>query len=191
VSFDKIRQIIIERTSIMKLDIIKSNRHRDAVNTKDIHGKYPYKLYLEIRGNTSIGRYLVVVSTVQLDAREAVDQIVIHMADEKGNIQKASRKNQENPIVKPNMSGNMYMLTYKVREVDVLKVGNEKLQVYMPLAEYKSKLRQIKSENRAKAGQEAQNKAISVLGSGVSKLQSAVNNVAGQISKKDDTGENK
>jgi hypothetical protein len=174
----------------MKLEIIKSNKYKEPVGIKDVHGKYPYKLYLEIRGNTTIGRYLVVVSETQLGVKDVIDQIVIHVADSAGNIQKAKRTSQNPTIVKPNMSGNMYMLSYKVREVDVLKVGKEMIWVYIPLSEYKNNLKQIKSENKAKASLENQNKALAKLGSGISKIQSTVSNVAGQTIKKDETGEN-
>jgi hypothetical protein len=38
----------------------------ELVTLTEIHGSYPYKLYLEITGSNTFGRYIVVVSNKQI-----------------------------------------------------------------------------------------------------------------------------
>lgn len=110
---------------------MRSKNHEGKVSISEVHGKYPYKLYLEIRGNSNIGRYIVVVSNSQLNKKEAVDEIKIKINN--GSVQK--KKKQQ--IVKPNMMGDGFYTQYKVREVSVLDIGNVPILVYTPIKERK------------------------------------------------------
>lgn len=109
----------------MKINIIKDNRYNDKEIPKNIHGKYPYKYYLEIRGNSNIGRYIAVISDKNLCInKEDIDEISIKIKEEK------KRKLNSNNIVKPNMIGNSLYITYKVREVSILDVQNIPMEIY-------------------------------------------------------------
>lgn len=118
----------------MNLKIIRDKNY-DTVNPMEIHGKYPYKLYLEIVGNSNIGRYIVVISDKQLNSEEAIDEITVQLVD------KVSTANKVAKVIKqgnrPNMVGNDYFLKYRVREKNILDVGNNKIQVYRAVKELK------------------------------------------------------
>lgn len=109
----------------MVLNIIRDPLYKDKVLAMDIHGKHPYKLYLEVKGNSNIGRYIVVVSDEQLNKNEKIDGISIKL-----NTSKKQLKNINNTVVKPNTSTNGYFVTYKVKESSILEIGNTPILVY-------------------------------------------------------------
>jgi hypothetical protein len=165
----------------MKLEIIKNNNYLRPVSTKEIHGKFPYKIYLEIRGNTKIGRHIVIVSNNQLQFKEDIDSIVVQLVDELGHREKVKQSQQSN---KPNILGDGYMLAYKVKEVDVLKVGDEKVEVYIPLSEYKAVRKKRKIAEKERIKQERQEQAISKITGSIDKIQ---NRIKGEQSNSDRT----
>ena len=118
----------------MNLKIIRDKNY-DTVSAPDIHGKYPYKLYLEIIGNSNIGRYIVVVSGKPLNEEEPVDEITVQLVD------KVSTANRMAKVIRqgnrPNMVGNDYFLKYRVKERSILDVGNAQIQVYNSVKELK------------------------------------------------------
>lgn len=109
----------------MVLNIIRDPLYKDKVLAMDIHGKHPYKLYLEVKGNSNIGRYIVVVSDEQLNKNEKIDSISIKL-----NTSKKQLKNINTTVVKPNTSTNGYFVTYKVKESSILEIGNTPILVY-------------------------------------------------------------
>jgi hypothetical protein len=111
----------------MILNIERDKKYEDKVIATDIHGKYPYKLYLEVKGNSNIGRYIVVVSEKQLNKDNKVEKISIKL-DTNG--KKAPKKESNTTIVKPNTVKDGYYITYNVKEASVLDVGNIPILVY-------------------------------------------------------------
>lgn len=119
----------------MTLKIIKDKTYNKKVLSSEIHGKYPYKLYLEIKGNTNIGRYIVVVSDKQLNATESIDEITIQLNNSKISILKRinnSTENQQNnrPGI---LSKECKEVSYKVKEANVLQLDNIELMVFKPV----------------------------------------------------------
>lgn len=114
----------------MTLKIIRDKQYNTVIASQ-IHGRYPYKLYLEIKGNSNIGRYIVVVSDRPLNSDEAVDEIIVQLVD------KVSHNNKSASIIRqgnrPNMVGNEYYLKYKVKETSILNVKDSPLMVFKPV----------------------------------------------------------
>ena len=109
----------------MVLNIVRDQLYKDKVLATNIHGKYPYKLYLEVKGNSNIGRYIVVVSDEQLNKDEKIDSISIKLDTSKKQL-----KNINTTVVKPNTSTNGYFVTYKVKESNILEIGDTPILVY-------------------------------------------------------------
>ena len=91
----------------------------------DIHGKHPYKLYLEVKGNSNIGKYIVIISNKQLNKDEKIDSVSIKL-----DAANKQLKNANTAIIKPNMSLNGYHVTYKVKESTILEIGDTPILVY-------------------------------------------------------------
>lgn len=109
----------------MVLNIVRDPLYKDKVLAMSIHGKHPYKLYLEVKGNSNIGRYIVVVSNEQLNKNGKVDSISIKL-----NTSRKQLKNINTTVVKPNTSTNGYFVTYKVKESSILEIGDTPILVY-------------------------------------------------------------
>lgn len=114
----------------MVLNITRDVSYKDKVSAMSIHGKYPYKLYLEVKGNSKIGRYIVVISNSQINKKQAIDSISIRL----DNSARQSRNINTN-IVKPNTTSDGYFITYKVKEISVLDVGDTPILVYRSVKE--------------------------------------------------------
>ena len=104
----------------MLIDVVKDKDYSDKVHAMDIHGKYPYKIYLEVRGNSNIGKYIVIISSKQLNKDNEIDEISI----------KLKAKVANTNIIKPNTSTDGYYIHYKVKEVNILDVGDTPIMVY-------------------------------------------------------------
>ena len=114
----------------MVLNITRDVSYKDKVSAMSIHGKCPYKLYLEVKGNSKIGRYIVVISNSQINKKQAIDSISIRL----DNSVRQSRSINTN-IVKPNTTSDGYFITYKVKEISVLDVGDTPILVYRSVKE--------------------------------------------------------
>ena len=110
----------------MTLKIKKDARYSNRVIAKDIHGKHPYKLYLEVRGNSTIGRYIVVISDRQLNKEDNIDEIIIQL-DTNNRIE----KKKDNGVLRPNMLNGSVINRYKVFESSIIDVGNTPINVYV------------------------------------------------------------
>lgn len=115
----------------MTLSIKPDKEHTTQVKAMDIHGKYPYKLYLEIRGNTNIGRFIVVISDRQLNKEEKVEDILVQVKEQESTSFFKRRTQAQN--AKPGMIGDGIFKRYKVRETNILQVGNEPVYVFRPI----------------------------------------------------------
>lgn len=104
----------------MLIDVVKDKDYSNKVQAMDIHGKYPYKIYLEVRGNSNIGKYIVIISSEQLNKDSEIDEISIKLKDKIANTN----------IIKPNTSTDGYYIHYKVKEVNILDVGDTPIMVY-------------------------------------------------------------
>lgn len=109
----------------MVLNIVRDTSYKDKVQAMSIHGKYPYKLYLEVKGNSNVGRYIVVIANSQINKSELVDSISIKL-----NSDKRKARNVNTAVVKPNTTTDGYFITYKVKEVSILDVGDTPILVY-------------------------------------------------------------
>lgn len=108
----------------MVLNIIRDTSYKDKVEAMDIHGKYPYKLYLEVKGNSNVGRYIVVIGNSKIVNDEQVDSVSIKLDSNNKKAKSATA------MVKPNTTTDGYFVTYKVREISILEVGDTPILVY-------------------------------------------------------------
>lgn len=115
----------------MTLNIKPDKEHTTQVRAMDIHGKYPYKLYLEIRGNTNIGRFIVVISDKQLNKTEKVEDILIQVKEQESTSFFKRKAQAQN--TKPGMIGDGIFKRYRVRETSILQVGEEPIFVFRPI----------------------------------------------------------
>lgn len=111
----------------MNIKIIRDKNY-GTVSATEIHGKYPYKLYLEIIGNSNIGRYIVVVSNKLLNEDEQIDEITIQLVDKVSTTNKLAKVIRQGN--RPNIVGNDYFIKYRVKERSILDVGNNKIMVF-------------------------------------------------------------
>lgn len=114
----------------MQLRIKKDTRFKDKVCAKQIHGKFPYKLYLQVKGNCLYGQYIVVVSNKQLDGSGKIDSVIIQLVD------KISMRAEQDILTnnvgsRPN-SINGDIMKYSVNQVNILNVGDAKMHVFIP-----------------------------------------------------------
>lgn len=109
----------------MVVEIKKSTQYNDKIVPNMIHGKHPYKIYLEIKGNSNIGKYIVVISNQDIKNGHNIDSVTI-----KRDLGNNINKNVNTMIVKPNTVNNMYYTTYRVKEVSILDVIETEMYVY-------------------------------------------------------------
>lgn len=95
----------------------KDNRYKNKVKALDIHGKHPYKAYLEIKGNSNLGKYIVVVGDKPI-CTETIDEIHLKVQVTNTN------------ILRPNMDNKGCFIKYKTVETDILEVGDIEISVY-------------------------------------------------------------
>ena len=109
----------------MEIRIIQSKKFDKSVGYKEIHGKFPYKAYLEIIGNRKYGKTIAVISDKPISPTgEGVDSIIIQLVD------KIPRLSSTKTIsTKPNILS-QYELRFKTKEYSVLDVANEKMLVF-------------------------------------------------------------
>lgn len=105
----------------MGIKIKRHEKYKDKIIATSIHGIYPYKAYLEIRGNSNFGKQIVVISSKQIPSSD-LQEISVRLDKAESN------KNKTN-IVKPNTSNNGYYVNYKVREISILDV--ESIPIYV------------------------------------------------------------
>ena len=98
----------------MVLKIEQSESIKDKVTYKDVHGKFPYKLYLEVKGNCKYGRYIVVVGNEQY---YEVDKIKIKV--------KGATEQRENTIFNKDKFNSFF-----VKEVDIFAIGDKPINVF-------------------------------------------------------------
>jgi len=104
--------------------LIKRKEDIDGkIKVKNIHGDYPYKLYLEIKGNNKYGQYIMVVSNEDLHGKEPITSVCIKIKD------KVKKKNN-NGIVRPHSVNGEDSIYYNVREINFLDVQNEEMIVF-------------------------------------------------------------
>lgn len=109
----------------MTLRIALDKQYKDKVNPLEIHGKYPYKLYLEIIGNSNIGKFIVVISEKQIDN---VTDVEIQLENTQHKTMFMGNK--------PNLSSDGFFIKHKVRETTILKVKDTPIHIYRTLKSY-------------------------------------------------------
>lgn len=118
----------------MGMEIKRDKRYKHPIKGADIHGKYAYKLYLEILGNSNIGRYIVVVGKEPLtNGKQQVNEINVQLADK---IKQYKDYTEKSNLIKPNMI-NQYYVKYRVREKSILDLMNEPLFVFKQIKQKK------------------------------------------------------
>lgn len=120
----EVKQDLANRLEIaMTIDIKRDTNFDKKVRAGMIHGKFPYKMYLEILGVSLIGKYIVVVGDKPL-GNGLVDSVLIQTTD------KEIKEDQSvSKFAKPNMEGN-YHIRYSVKEMNVLDVPDVPLVVF-------------------------------------------------------------
>lgn len=109
----------------MQLKVKKSKKYINKVVPNDIHGLYPYKLYLEINGNSMYGKYIVIISNNQLNKAGKVDSIMVELSND------IKVPDKQTSVIRPNLTANGTPV-YSVKEVSILDVGNVPVQVFEP-----------------------------------------------------------
>lgn len=107
----------------MKIKIKKHSKYKDKVVAKDIHGLFPYKAYLQLKGNSNIGQFIVVVSDKDLHKNdEKINEIEILI----------STKQRDTTIVRPS-AFNGETAYFEVIETNILKVKDSRIYVFETL----------------------------------------------------------
>lgn len=115
----------------MEIRIIQSSDYKEPVNYKAIHGKYPYKLYLEVKGNNRYGKYIAIISDKPIKQNDnEIESVVIQLIEKLPD--NRFIKKQQQITTKPNFKS-IYELTFKVKEHSVLDVEKEKMFVFKHL----------------------------------------------------------
>ena len=117
----------------MGLEIKRDKRYKHPVKGASIHGKYAYKLYLEILGNSNIGRYIVVVSSEPIKDSKNINEINVQLSDK---IEQFKSISENNKIIKPNMI-NQYYVRYRVREKSILDLMNTEMFIFRQIKQKK------------------------------------------------------
>lgn len=107
----------------MKIRLKRCESYSNKVHTFDVHGAFPYKTYLMIKGISKVGKYIVVVGSTKL---EDIDKVAIRLdIDDKP---KSKYKGKISDIIKPN--NDEHSLVYDVTEVSIMDVGDNEIEVY-------------------------------------------------------------
>lgn len=107
----------------MGIKIMRHSGFKDKVLPSTIHGKYPYKAYLEIRGNSNFGSHIIVISKDDI-SKCGLDEISIRVSG------RATTKNKTSEVVKPNTSNNGFYINYKVKELNILDIQDVAMYVF-------------------------------------------------------------
>lgn len=108
------------------IDISRDKKYKEKVYAKDIHGKYPYKLYLELKGNTVLGKYIVVIDEKPISKNdELVSEINIHRQQKFAN-----NKYRDEQISRPAIASDDAIIHYNVKEVTILEVSDTPIFVF-------------------------------------------------------------
>lgn len=108
----------------MQLKIEEHASYKEKVPYTAIHGKFPYKLYLEVKGNCKYGRYIVVVSDKELKDVESI-QIKVNSKQSLDALQQINVVKQRDFII------------FNAKQVTVFDVANIPLYVFKPLEDKK------------------------------------------------------
>lgn len=116
----------------MEIIIRKDKAIKNKILANKIHGKYPYKAYLQMIGNSLYGEYIAVISNEPIkNSNEQIDKIIIQLEDK---MSSATKKSINNNIqgMRPNTIDDK-AARYKVKEVNVLEVGQTPILVFRPV----------------------------------------------------------
>lgn len=116
----------------MEIIVRKDKAIQNKVPANKIHGKYPYKSYLQMIGNSLYGEYIAVISNTPIkNGSEQIDRIIIQLEDKMSLTTKKSI-NSNMQGMRPNTVDNK-TARYKVKEVNVLEVGQTPILVFRPI----------------------------------------------------------
>lgn len=110
----------------MLLSIIQDKNYINPVSAEDIHGLFPYKAYLEIIGNSNIGKYIVVVGNKPLSEKEKITNILVYLKDAEASY----RDTYNNSSVRKPNGINSFLVRYKVHEKSILDMKNKTVTVF-------------------------------------------------------------
>lgn len=96
----------------MQLCIAPDKEFQNKVPYRSIHGKYPYKLYLEVKGNCKYGRFIVVVDDKPF---ADVDSILVKDASQQSQNDNGPKREK---------------FVYNVRKVDIFEIGDNLITVF-------------------------------------------------------------
>ena len=117
----------------MEIIIRKDKNIQNKILANKIHGKYPYKAYLQMIGNSLYGEYIAVISNTPIKTGESqIDKVIIQLEDK---MSSATKKSINSNIqgMRPNTIDNK-AARYKVKEVNVLEVGQTPILVFRPIS---------------------------------------------------------
>lgn len=101
----------------MQIKIEEHASYKEKVPYTAVHGKFPYKLYLEVKGNCKYGRYIVVVSNKEL---KDVDSIQI----------KVNSKQSVDALQQINVVKQKDFIVFNAKQVTMFDVINIPLCVF-------------------------------------------------------------
>lgn len=116
----------------MELIIKQDKSIQGKVLANKIHGKFPYKLYLEMIGNSIYGDYIAIISNEEItNNKSPIDTVIIQLEDKMSmDTQRLIRSNTQG--IRPNTVSNK-AAKYKVKEVNVLDIGRKPIMVFRPI----------------------------------------------------------
>ena len=101
----------------MQIKIEEHASYKEKVPYTAVHGKFPYKLYLEVKGNCKYGRYIVVVSNKEL---KDVDSIQI----------KVNSKQSVDALQQINVVKQKDFIVFNAKQVTMFDIINTPLYVF-------------------------------------------------------------
>ena len=108
----------------MQLKVVRDPAYNTKMHYKQIHGKFPYKTYLELKGNSKYGRFIAVVSDSKI---EDITEIAIKIEDNN----RTAIDSMTNAIRKD-------YLIYKVKEINVLELETTPIFIFKPIVKKNS-----------------------------------------------------
>lgn len=115
----------------MELIVRKDKNIQGKVLASRIHGKFPYKVYLQMIGNSVYGEYIAIISNQEIKTGNSkIDTVIIQLEDKmSADTQRLIRTNAQG--MRPNTVDNK-AAKYKVKEVNILDIGKTPLMVFRP-----------------------------------------------------------
>lgn len=112
------------------MNIKRHEKYSEPVNIQDVHGEFPYKLYVEVIGTNAYGRYIVIVSSTPFEINDN-ETVKLHFVGGEMGIKKQIRTRSgtitgNGAIAKRAISS---YVEYKGKQVNMVLLKKQGIQV--------------------------------------------------------------